>query len=43
VIGAILAFPVAGSLKVIFRELTASRMERMDALRARTADEGSPP
>ena len=34
VIGAILAVPVAGSLKVIFRELTAARMERMEALRA---------
>ena len=34
VIGAILAVPVAGSLKVIFRELTAARRERMEALRA---------
>jgi predicted PurR-regulated permease PerM len=33
VIGAILAVPVAGSLKVIFRELTAARRERMEALR----------
>jgi predicted PurR-regulated permease PerM len=43
VIGAILAVPVAGSLKVIFREVMASRMERMDALRAQPADEVSPP
>jgi predicted PurR-regulated permease PerM len=34
VIGAILAVPVAGSLKVIFRELTAARRERIEALRA---------
>jgi predicted PurR-regulated permease PerM len=34
VIGAILAVPVAGSLKVIFRELTAARRARMEALRA---------
>jgi predicted PurR-regulated permease PerM len=37
VIGAILAVPVAGSLKVIFREVTASRRERMEALRAEAA------
>jgi predicted PurR-regulated permease PerM len=34
VLGAILAVPVAGSLKVILREVLASRRERMDALRA---------
>jgi predicted PurR-regulated permease PerM len=34
VIGAILAVPVAGSLKVIFRELTAARRQRMEALRS---------
>jgi predicted PurR-regulated permease PerM len=39
VIGAILAVPVAGSLKVIFREITARRRERMEALRS----EPSPP
>jgi predicted PurR-regulated permease PerM len=33
VIGAILAVPVAGSVKVIFRDLMAARIERMDALR----------
>ncbi len=38
VIGAILAVPVAGSLKVIFREVTARHRERMEALRA----EGEP-
>jgi predicted PurR-regulated permease PerM len=43
VIGAILAVPVAGSLKVIFREVMASRMKRMDALRWQAAEEGSPP
>ena len=37
VIGAILAVPVAGSLKVIFREVTAARRERMEALRAQEA------
>jgi predicted PurR-regulated permease PerM len=37
VLGAILAVPVAGSLKVIFREVTASRRERMAALRQRNA------
>ena len=37
VIGAILAVPVAGSLKVIFRELTAARRERMEALREQAA------
>ena len=31
VIGAILAVPVAGSLKVIFREVTAAHRERMEA------------
>jgi predicted PurR-regulated permease PerM len=35
VIGAILAVPVAGSLKVIFREVTAARRQRMEALRAK--------
>ena len=39
VIGAILAVPVAGSLKVIFRELTAARRERMEALRAQPASQ----
>ena len=39
VIGAILAVPVAGSLKVIFRELTAARRERMEALRAQPANQ----
>ena len=34
VLGAILAVPVAGSLKVILRELTAPRRERMEQLRA---------
>jgi predicted PurR-regulated permease PerM len=34
VLGAILAVPVAGSLKVILTELTAARRERMAALRA---------
>jgi predicted PurR-regulated permease PerM len=38
VIEAILAVPVAGSLKVIFREVMAPRME---ALRAQAADSGS--
>ncbi len=33
VLGAILAVPVAGSLKVIFRELMAPRRARMEALR----------
>src|SRR5215212_67666 len=37
VLGAILAVPVAGSLKVIFREVTASRRARMAALRERNA------
>ena len=37
VLGAILAVPVAGSLKVIFREVTASRRARMAALRDRNA------
>jgi predicted PurR-regulated permease PerM len=41
VIGAILAVPVAGSLKVIFRALTAARRERMQQLRA--GAEASPP
>jgi predicted PurR-regulated permease PerM len=39
VLGAILAVPIAGSLKVIFRELTASRRRRMEALRAQAADQ----
>jgi predicted PurR-regulated permease PerM len=38
VIGAILAVPVAASLKVVFRELTAQRRERMAALRTRAAN-----
>ena len=37
VIGAILAVPVAGSLKVIFREVTAAHRERMERLRAQAA------
>jgi predicted PurR-regulated permease PerM len=41
VIGAILAVPVAGSLKVILRELMAPRRERMEQLRA--GAEASPP
>jgi predicted PurR-regulated permease PerM len=43
VIGAILAVPVAASLKVVFRELTAARRERMAALRAEPADSGAAP
>jgi predicted PurR-regulated permease PerM len=39
VIGAILAVPVAGSLKVIFRELTAARRERMEALRSQAPEQ----
>jgi predicted PurR-regulated permease PerM len=42
VLGAILAVPVAGSVKVIFREITASRRARMEALRARATDEAAP-
>jgi predicted PurR-regulated permease PerM len=38
VIGAILAVPVAASVKVIIKELTADRRERMAALRAQPAD-----
>jgi predicted PurR-regulated permease PerM len=34
VIGAILAVPVAASIKVVLADLTASRRARMDALRA---------
>jgi predicted PurR-regulated permease PerM len=37
VVGAILAVPVAASLKIVFRELTADRRRRMDALRAKPA------
>jgi predicted PurR-regulated permease PerM len=37
VIGAILAVPVAASLKIVIRELTADRRRRMDALRAEPA------
>lgn len=33
VIGAILAVPVAASIKVVLRELTAARRERMATLR----------
>jgi predicted PurR-regulated permease PerM len=40
VIGAILAVPVAGSLKVIFREVMASRRVRMEALRAEAPEAG---
>ena len=36
VVGAILAVPVAGSVKVIVRELTTPRRERMAAMRAET-------
>ena len=46
VIGAILAVPVAGSLKVIFREITAGHRERMERLRAQaeaTQVEPTPP
>jgi predicted PurR-regulated permease PerM len=46
VIGAILAVPVAGSLKVIFREVTAAHRERMERLRSEAAvpePEASPP
>jgi predicted PurR-regulated permease PerM len=42
VLGAILAVPVAGSVKVILTEITASRRARMDALRARSEDEPAP-
>ena len=38
VLGAILAVPVAGSLKVILREVMAPRRARMDALRAQQAE-----
>ena len=38
VMGAILAVPVAASLKIIVRDLTADRRERMAALRAQPAD-----
>jgi predicted PurR-regulated permease PerM len=38
VIGAILAVPVAASVKIIVRDLTADRRERMAALRAQPAD-----
>jgi predicted PurR-regulated permease PerM len=41
VLGAILAVPVAGSLKVILRDLTASRRERMDALREPATDQSA--
>ena len=45
VVGAILAVPVAGSIKVIARELTNARRERMRVLReqapTRPADEPS--
>jgi predicted PurR-regulated permease PerM len=43
VIGAILAVPVAGSLKVILREITASRRERMQRLRETQAPAPAPP
>jgi predicted PurR-regulated permease PerM len=42
VLGAILAVPVAGSLKVIFREVTAGRRARMAALRERGAPTSPP-
>jgi predicted PurR-regulated permease PerM len=38
VLGAILAVPVAASVKLIVRDLTADRRERMAALRAQPAD-----
>ena len=38
VMGAILAVPVAASLKIIVRDLTADRRERMAALRTQPAD-----
>jgi predicted PurR-regulated permease PerM len=43
VIGAILAVPVAASVKVVLRELTAARRERMAALRAKAAEPGGAP
>ncbi len=43
VIGAILAVPVAASLKVVLRELTAARRERMAALRGESVERGSAP
>ncbi len=43
VIGAILAVPVAASLKVVLRELTRARRERMAALRAEPAESGASP
>jgi predicted PurR-regulated permease PerM len=42
VIGAILAVPVAGSLKVILREVTSARRARMDALREQAGEEAAP-
>jgi predicted PurR-regulated permease PerM len=42
VLGAVLAVPVAGSVKVILRELTASRRERMAALREPATDQSAP-
>jgi predicted PurR-regulated permease PerM len=42
VVGAILAVPVAASLKVVFRELTAARRERMAALRDEAEGGGAP-
>ena len=38
-----LAVPVAGSLKVIFRELTAARRERMENLRAQAESPAASP
>jgi len=38
VLGAILAVPVAASVKLIVNDLTADRRERMAALRAQPAD-----
>jgi predicted PurR-regulated permease PerM len=43
VIGAILAVPVAASLKVVFGELTSARRERMAALRAEEGEAGGAP
>jgi predicted PurR-regulated permease PerM len=43
VIGAILAVPVAASVKVVLRELTAAWRERTAALRAEAAESGGAP
>jgi predicted PurR-regulated permease PerM len=41
VIGAILAVPVAASLKLVLRELTAARRKRMASLRAEAGSPGA--